>query len=151
MLLYKEGTEQKYNVIQLFIIQYILKPITPHRGFSGPMKHNQWNDITQQQQLLRTPGNWQEVNHKCGWEDEPGTTRNKFDEWSEQVLSPVTLDLKTITLTTGPHRLSAPHYFAERMLIKMRQANQLAGPHRENNDNNVQQIKINSQIYYWVS
>ena len=119
MLLYKEGTvtEQKYNVIQLFIIQYILKPITPHRGFSGPMKHNPWNDRTQQQQLLRTPGNWQEVNHKCGWE-----------------------------VTTGPHRLSAPHYFAERMLIKMRQANQLARPHRENNDNNVQQIKINSQI-----
>ena len=53
--------------------------------------------------------NWPEANqltiYKCSWEVEPGTTRNKFSEWSERVLNPGSPDLKASTLTTGPHCL----------------------------------------------
>ena len=76
----------------------------PHRGFSGPMKHNQRNNRTQQQQLLRIPTGQLAI-YKCSWEVEPGTTRNKFNEWSERVLDPGSPDLKASALTTGPHYL----------------------------------------------
>ena len=53
--------------------------------------------------------NWPEANqsaiYKCSWEVEPGTTRNKFSEWSERVLNPGSPDLKASALTTGPHCL----------------------------------------------
>ena len=53
--------------------------------------------------------NWPEANqlaiYKCSWEVEPGTTRNKFNEWSERVLNPGSPDLKASALTTGPHCL----------------------------------------------
>ena len=53
--------------------------------------------------------NWSEayqlVIYKCSWEVEPGTTRNKFNEWSERVLNPGSPDLKASALTTGPHCL----------------------------------------------
>ena len=42
---------------------------------------------------------------KCRWEVEPGTTRNKFNEWSERVLNPESPDLKASALTTGSHCL----------------------------------------------
>ena len=41
--------------------------------------------------------------YECSWEVEPGTTRNKFSEWSERVLNPGYPDLKASALTTGPH------------------------------------------------
>ena len=41
--------------------------------------------------------------YKCSWEVEPGTTRNKFNEWSERVLNPGSPDLEASALTTGPH------------------------------------------------
>ena len=44
--------------------------------------------------------------YKCSWEVEPGTTRIKFNEWSERVLNPGSPDLKASALTTGPHCLS---------------------------------------------
>ena len=43
--------------------------------------------------------------YKCSWEVEPGTTRIKFNEWSEWVLNPGSPDLKASTLTTGSHCL----------------------------------------------
>ena len=43
--------------------------------------------------------------YKCSWEVEPGSTRIKFNEWSERVLNPGSLDLKASALTTGPHCL----------------------------------------------
>ena len=77
----------------------------PHRGFSGPMKQS-----TKQQNTTTTAvknPNWPEANqlaiYKCTWEVEPGTTRNKFIEWSERVLNPESPDLKASALTTGPH------------------------------------------------
>ena len=39
--------------------------------------------------------------YKCSWEVEPGTTRIKFNEWSERVLNPGSPDLKASALTTG--------------------------------------------------
>ena len=60
--------------------------------------------------------NWPEANqlaiYKCSWDFEPGTTRNKFIEWSERVLNPGSPDLKASALTTGPHCLhwaTLPH------------------------------------------
>ena len=51
--------------------------------------------------------NWLEANqlaiYKCSWEVEPGTTRNKFNEWSEWVLNPGSPALKACALTTGPN------------------------------------------------
>ena len=46
--------------------------------------------------------------YKCSWEVEPETTRNKFNEWSERVLNPVSPDLKASALTTGPHWATLP-------------------------------------------
>ena len=43
--------------------------------------------------------------YKCGWEVEPGTTKIKFNEWSERVLNPGSPDLKASALPTGPHYL----------------------------------------------
>ena len=44
--------------------------------------------------------------YKCSWEVEPGTTRIKFNEWSERVLNPGSPDVKASALTTtGPHCL----------------------------------------------
>ena len=82
----------------------------PHRGFSGPMKQS-----TKQQNTTTTTvknPNWPEANqlaiYKCSWEVAPGTTRNKFSEWSELVLNPGSPDLKASALTTGPHCLLNP-------------------------------------------
>ena len=54
--------------------------------------------------------NWPEANqlaiYKCSREVEPGTTRNKFNEWSERVLNLGSPDLKASALTTGPHCLA---------------------------------------------
>ena len=36
--------------------------------------------------------------YKYGWEVEPGTTRIKFNEWSERVLNPGSRDLKASAL-----------------------------------------------------
>ena len=51
--------------------------------------------------------NWPEANqlaiYKCSWEVEPGTTRIKFNKWSERVLNPGSPDLKASALTTRPH------------------------------------------------
>ena len=92
------------NTIQYNTIQYTLNL---HRGFSGPMK-----PTTKQQNTTTTTvknSNWPEANqlaiYKCSWEVEPGTTRNKFNEWSERLLNPGSLDLKASALTTGPHCL----------------------------------------------
>ena len=53
--------------------------------------------------------NWPEANqlaiYKCRWEVEPGTSGNKFNEWSELVLNHGSPDLKASALTTGPHCL----------------------------------------------
>ena len=71
----------------------------------------QRNDRTEQllQQLTVKNPNWLEANqlaiYKCGWEVELGTTRIKFNEWSERVLNLRSLDLKASALTTGPHCL----------------------------------------------
>ena len=46
--------------------------------------------------------------YKCSWEIEPGTTRIKFNEWSERVLKPGSPDLKASTLTTDPCITSCP-------------------------------------------
>ena len=43
--------------------------------------------------------------YKCSWEVGPGTTRIKFNEWSERVLNPGSPDLKASALTTGPEWL----------------------------------------------
>ena len=89
----------QYNTIQYNTIQYntIHTYLTaPHRGFSGPMKQS-----TKQQNTTTTTvknPNWPEANqlaiYKCSWEVGPGTTRNKFIEWSERVLNPGSPDLK---------------------------------------------------------
>ena len=46
--------------------------------------------------------------YKCSGEVEPGTTRIKFNEWSERVLNPGSPDLKASALNTGPHCLRDP-------------------------------------------
>ena len=90
----------QYNTIRTLLT-------APHRGFSGPMKQS-----TKQQNTTTTTvknPNWPEANqlaiYKCSWEVEPGTTRNKFNEWSERVLDPGSPDRKASALTTGPHCL----------------------------------------------
>ena len=80
---------------------------SPHAGaFQG-----QWNTTKRRNETttaVKNP-NWPEANqlaiYKCSWEVEPGTTRIKFNKWSEQVLNPGSPDLKASTLTTGPHCL----------------------------------------------
>ena len=56
--------------------------------------------------------NLTEANHlafyRCSWEVEPGTTRIKFNEWSERVLDPGSPNLKRSALSTEPHCL-IPH------------------------------------------
>ena len=64
------------------------------------MKHN---ETTEQNNYVKNP-DWPEAN-QCSWEVEPGTTRIKFNEWSERVLDPGSPDLKASALTTGPHCL----------------------------------------------
>ena len=88
-------------------IQYILNWPLPIGAFQG-----QWKQSTKQQNTTTTTvknPNWPEANqlaiYKCSWEVEPGTTRNKFTEWSERVLNPGSPDLKASALTTGPHCL----------------------------------------------
>ena len=79
------------------------------------------NESTKQQNTTTTTvknPNWPEANqlaiYKCGWEVEPGTTRIKFNEWSERVLNPGSLDLKASSLTTGPHCLLV--YYVEEQI-----------------------------------
>ena len=87
-------------------IQYILNWPLPIGAFQG-----QWNTTKRQNRTTTTVKNpnWPEANqlaiYKCGWEVEPGTTRIKFNEWSERVLNPGSPDLKASALTTGPHCL----------------------------------------------
>ena len=70
------------------------------------------NEIKRQNRTKTTTvknPNWPEANqlaiYKCSWEVEPGTTKNKFNQWSELVLNPESPDLKASALTTGPHCL----------------------------------------------
>ena len=70
--------------IQYNTIQYILNWPLPIGAFQG-----QWNTTKRQNRTTTTVKNpnWLEANqlaiYKCGWEVEPGTTRIKFNEWSE--------------------------------------------------------------------
>ena len=44
-----------------------------------------------EQPLLRIPTGWRQTSwlfYKCSWDVEPGTTKIKFNEWSELVLNP---------------------------------------------------------------
>ena len=82
-----------------------------NRGFSLPMKHNERQNRTTT--TVKNP-NWLEANqlaiYECDREVEPGTTRIKFNEWSERVLNPGSPDLKASALTTGRHCTTcAPH------------------------------------------
>ena len=81
-------------------LQYILNWPLPIEAFQS-----EWNTTT----IVKNP-DWLEANHLAIYkyirEIEPGTTRNKFNEWSEWVLNPWTSDLKASVLTTGPHCLS---------------------------------------------
>ena len=85
-------------------IQYILNWPLPIGAFQG-----QWNTTKRRNRTTTTvkKPNWSEANqlaiYKCSWEVEPGTTRNKFNEWSERVLNPGSRDLKASALTTRPH------------------------------------------------
>ena len=87
-------------------IQYILNWPLPIWAFQG-----QWNTTKRRNRTTTTVKNpnWPEANqlaiYKCSWEVEPGTTRIKFNEWSERVLNPGSPDLKASVLTTGPHCL----------------------------------------------
>ena len=87
-------------------IQYILNWPLPIGAFQG-----QWNTTKRQNRTTTTVKNpnWLEANqlaiYKCSWEVEPGTTRIKFNEWSERVLNPGSPDLKASALTTGLHCL----------------------------------------------
>ena len=79
----------------------------PHRGFSGPMKHNQRNHGTEQQ-LLRIPTGQRQtiwLFTKCSREVEPWISRVKFNEWSQRALNLGSPDVKGSALTTGPHYL----------------------------------------------
>ena len=84
------------------IVQYntYLIDHSPHKDFSGTMKHKETTE---------GKNNWPEANqlaiYKCSCEVQPGTTRIKFNEWSERVLNTGSLDLKASALTTGPHCL----------------------------------------------
>ena len=68
------------------------------------MKHN--HDRTEHSTTAVKNPNWPEANqlaiYKCSREVEPGTTRNKFNEWSNRVSNPRSPDLKASALTTGP-------------------------------------------------
>ena len=67
----------------------------------------QWNTMNETT-TVKNP-NWPEANqlaiYKCSWEVEPGTIRNKFNEWLERVLNPGSPDFKASALTTEPHCL----------------------------------------------
>ena len=81
--------------------------------------------------------NWPEANqlaiYKCSWEVEPGTTRNKFNEWSEQLLNSGSLDLKASVLTTGPHCLhwtsTGPHWLDSKEWPCLQRHPSVAPPH----------------------
>ena len=94
---------QWYNTIQYN--RYLID-----RSPSGLFRANQ-TQLTKRRNRTTTVknSNWPEANqlaiYKCSWEVEPGTTRNKFNEWSERVLSPGYPDLMASALTTGPHCL----------------------------------------------
>ena len=95
-----------YTYIHTYIHTYILNWPLPIGAFQG-----QWNTTKRRNKtttIVKNP-NRPEANqlaiYKCSWEVEPGTTRIKFNEWSEQVLNPGSPVLKASTPTTGPHCL----------------------------------------------
>ena len=100
----QRGTKTLIN-LHTYLIYILNWPL--HIGaFQG-----QWNTTKGQNRTTTTVKNpnWLEANqlaiYKCSWEVEPGTTRIKFNEWSERVLNPGSPDLKASALTTGPHCL----------------------------------------------
>ena len=76
--------------------------------------------------------NWPEANqlaiYKCSWEVEPGTTRNKFNEWSERVLNPGSPDLKASALTTGPRCLKMQYLQTWRWSVVPNESSRDFGP-----------------------
>ena len=93
-------TELQYNTIQYntYLIDH-----SPWEFFRAD--ETQWT----KQQLSRTPTGRRQTSwlftSAAAREVEPGTTRNKFNEWSERVLNPGSPDLKASALTTGPQCL----------------------------------------------
>ena len=80
----------------------------PHTGFSGPIKHNQRNDGTEQQQLIRIPTGRRQTSWLFTSEAgkfNQGLSGTNSANWWEPVLKPGTADLKASALTTGPHCL----------------------------------------------
>ena len=90
------------------------------RSPQGLFRANETQSTKQQNTTVKNP-NWPEANqlaiYKCSWEVEPGTTRNKFNEWSERVLNPGSPDLKASALTTRPHCLQTFNVYPKWELI----------------------------------
>ena len=97
-----------YHTIQYNTIQY-------HTILNWPLSigafQGQWNTTDRTTTTTVKNPNCSEANqlaiYKRGREVEPGTTRNKFNEWLERVLSTERPDLRASwsVLTTGPHCL----------------------------------------------
>ena len=72
------------------------------------MKHNHDRKERSTTMIVKNP-HWSEASllaiYKYSWKIEPGTTRNKFHQWSEHVLNTGSTDLKASVLPTGPHCL----------------------------------------------
>ena len=102
----------------LYIHTYILNWPLPIGAFQG-----QCNTTKQRNRTTTTVKNpnWPEANqlaiYKCSWEVESGTTRNKFNVWSERVLNPGSPDLKASALTTRPHCLAICIYYPRSVLM----------------------------------
>ena len=102
-----KGFQDAYEpYIHTYIHTYILNWPLPIGAFQG-----QWNTTKRRNRtttIVKNP-NRPEANqlaiYKCSWQVEPGTTRIKFNEWSERVLNPGSPVFKASALTTGPHCL----------------------------------------------
>ena len=122
----KSPKEMHYNLRLLLVIhshthtkRCILNWPLPIGAFQG-----QWNTTKQRKGTTTTttaknpdlPEANQLAIYKCGWEVEPGTTRNKFNTWSERGLNPGAPDLEASALTIHwatllPHTLlTNPHW-----------------------------------------
>ena len=112
---------RNYNTIHTYLIDHSPK---------GLFRANETQSMKQQNTTTTTVKNpnWLEVNqlaiYKCAREVEPGTTRNKFNEWLEQVLNTRTPDLKASLQTTGPHCHSAIRTLRDK--IRTRTKNRLS-------------------------
>ena len=96
------NTIQQYNT---YLIDYSLWGLF---RANETQSTKQWNTTTTTTTTVKNP-NCPEAKqlaiYKCSWDVEPGTTRNKFNDWSERVLNPGSPDLKASALTTRPHCL----------------------------------------------